>query len=112
MRPGVTALTRTLGAHSTASDCVRWMSPALAAPYATVPGDGRRPLTLAMLRITPPDGCACMTALARCAQKSGASRLRCTTAVEKCGEAGAVPAGGPAARCACRPAGGAPTPPD
>ena len=42
------ALTRTRGAHSTASERVALRSPALAAPYAVVPGEGRTALTLAM----------------------------------------------------------------
>src|SRR5436190_1536672 len=44
------ALTRTFGAHSIASDFPRWMSPALAAPYAAVPGEGRAPLAPAAAR--------------------------------------------------------------
>ena len=49
------AFTRTFGAHSTASVCVRLRRPAFAAPYAAVPGEGRVPLTLAMLMIEPRD---------------------------------------------------------
>ena len=52
--PTTRALTRTLGAHSTASVEVRLSTPALAAPYAAVPGVGLRPLTLEMLTIEPP----------------------------------------------------------
>ena len=37
---------------------VRLSKPAFAAPYAAVPGVGRRPLTLEMLTIEPPDGLA------------------------------------------------------
>src|SRR2546422_10547689 len=94
MRPPVTLLTRTFGAHSMASVWVRLMSPALAAPYAAVCGDGRMPLTLVMLMIEPPSACSCITALARCAQNNGASRLRVTIAVENLGDAVALSAGG------------------
>src|SRR3954447_3857477 len=94
MRPHVTALTRTRGAHSTASVCVRLRRPAFAAPYAAVPGDGRRPDTDAMLTMTPPDSCRCMTAFAACARCSGANRLRRTIDSLKRGEAVAASAWG------------------
>src|SRR2546423_15330183 len=87
--------TRPFGPHSAPSVDVRLMRPALAAPYAALPGDGRSPLTLAMLTITPPSGCSCMTALARCENTSGAPRLTAMIALEKRGDAGLVSAGGP-----------------
>ncbi len=59
-----------------------------------MPGDGRVPLTLAMLTITPPSSCPCMTALARCEKLSGAVRLSAITAAEKRGEAVAAAASG------------------
>ena len=49
--PTSIALTRTFGAHSTASDRVSESTPALAAPYAAVPGEGRSAETDEMLTI-------------------------------------------------------------
>ena len=48
------ALTLISGAHSMASDVVTFKSPALAAPYATEPGDERVAETLEILMIDPP----------------------------------------------------------
>src|SRR5437764_10016780 len=76
--PTTTRLTRTFGAHSTASDRVSPDKPAFAAPYTAVPGDGRTPLTLPMLTIDPPSVCCCMTAFAACATYSGASKFNAT----------------------------------
>src|SRR5262249_56171408 len=67
---------------------------ALAAPYAAVPGDGRIPLTLAMLMTTPPPGCACITAFAFCANTSGATRFSVMIEVENFGDTVAESAGG------------------
>src|SRR5260221_2467811 len=92
--PAVIALTRTFGAHSTASDRVRLRRPAFAAPYAAVPGDGRTPLTLAMLTMAPPDSCACMTAFAFCANTSAAVRFRSMMLAENLGDAVAASAAG------------------
>src|SRR5437899_3347113 len=94
INPAVTALTRTFGAHSTASVCVRLSSPALAAPYAAVVGEGRTPLTLAMFTIDPPLVCDCITRFAACATYSGASRLSLTIASENRGDADAASAAG------------------
>src|SRR5262245_10562003 len=94
MRPAVTAFTRTLGAKSTARVDVRLRSPALAAPYAALPGFGRVPLTLAMLTMEPPVACSCITALTACEQTSGAIRLRSMIDREKRGDAVAESAGG------------------
>src|SRR5438552_15385710 len=94
MSPALTQFTRTLGAHSTASVCVRPIRPALAAPYAAVPGLGRRPLTLAMLVMLAPPSCSCMTALARWLTLSGAMRFSAMMAVEKLGDAVAAYAAG------------------
>ena len=69
----------------------------MAAPYAAEPGDGRMPLTLAMLTITPPSSCSCITALARWANTSGAMRLRLMIDVENRGDAVALSAGRTAA---------------
>ena len=49
------------------------VSPAFAAPYAAVPGDGRAPLTLLMMMIDAAVLCCCMIAFARCAMCSGAT---------------------------------------
>src|SRR5262245_7685707 len=73
--PTTQAFTRTLGPHSTASVCVRLSSPALAAPYAPVPGDGRRPLRLQMLTIDPPRGCSCILSLEYCETTNAPMRL-------------------------------------
>ena len=73
--PGLTATTRTLGAHSIARDCTKLRMPALAAPYAAVPGEGRRALTLPT-KTTTPAPWACIIALAFCARCRGASRFR------------------------------------
>src|SRR6185436_9977950 len=94
MSPAVIALTRTLGAHSTASDWVRLRRPAFAAPYAAVPGEGRTALTLAMFTIEPPLSWVCITAFARWASQSGAVRFKAMIAAEKRGEAVAASAGG------------------
>src|SRR6201999_2395491 len=64
--PTTRAFTRTLGPHSTASVWVRLSNPALAAPYAPVPGDGLRPLRLQILTIDPPPDWACIFSLAHC----------------------------------------------
>src|SRR3954447_18263482 len=86
--------TRTFGAHSTASDLVSESTPALAAPYAAVPGEGRSALTEEMLTIEPPDSCRCMTALAAWATTSGACRFRPSTLSWNRGEASAARAYG------------------
>src|SRR4051794_4883621 len=86
--------TRTLGAHSTASDLVSESTPALAAPYAAVPGEGRSALTEEMLTIEPPDSCRCMTALAAWATTRGACRFRPSTLSWNRGEASAARAYG------------------
>ena len=64
-RPPDTQFTRTFGAHSTARLWVRLISPALAAPYAAVPGEGRRPLTLVTLTMAPPLSCCLHHAVGR-----------------------------------------------
>src|SRR5215213_11362512 len=69
-------LTRTRGPHSTASDLVRESTPAFAAPYDAVPGDGRSADTDEMFTIAPPSGCACMIAFAAFETVSTAERLR------------------------------------
>src|SRR3954451_226734 len=92
--PTTTRLTRTFGAHSTASDRVSPDNPAFAAPYTAVPGEGRTPLTLPMLTIAPPSDCCCMTALAACATYNGASRLSATIFSAKRGDAVAASDGG------------------
>ena len=56
------------------------MSPALAAPYAALPGDGRRPLTLVMFTIDPPSTWSCMTRLAAWHTWIAPRRLRRTMA--------------------------------
>src|SRR2546423_13202391 len=94
MSPAVTQFTRTLGAHSIASVWVMFTSPALAAPYATVPGDGRRPLILPMLMMLPPSGCVSITAYAFWDTYSGARRFSRTTASENRGDAVAESAAG------------------
>src|ERR1700712_182936 len=86
-------LTRTLGAHSTASDLVRLSTPALAAPYAAVPGEGRRADTDEMFTITPLPW-RCITALAALATTNGAVRLSPTILSRKRGEASAARAYG------------------
>ena len=73
--PTTTEFTRTFGAHSTASVLVMLSTPALAAPYAAVPGVGRLPLTLETLTIDPPRSWVCITALACVDTDSGPSRL-------------------------------------
>src|SRR6516164_10885083 len=73
--PTTHAFTRTFGPHSTASVSVRLSRPALAAPYAPVPGDGRRPLRLQMLTIDPPPGWSCILSLAGCETDSAPMRL-------------------------------------
>ncbi len=73
--PTTQALTRTLGPHSTAKVWVRLSSPALAAPYAPVPGEGRRPDRLQMLMIDPPRGWACILSFACCETDSAPMRL-------------------------------------
>src|ERR1700760_3517685 len=73
--PTTHAFTRTFGPHSTARVWVRLSRPALAAPYAPVPGDGRRPLRLQMLTINPPFGWLCIVALACWETDSAPSRL-------------------------------------
>src|ERR1700756_267286 len=73
--PTTHAFTRTLGPHSTASVCVRLSRPALAAPYAPVPGDGRRPLRLQMFTTDPPPGWPCILSLAYCETNSAPMRL-------------------------------------
>jgi hypothetical protein len=83
-----------LGASSTASVCVAFSRPAFAAPYATVLGDGRTPLTLAMLTMLPPSGCLCMTALAFCAHTRAAVRFKAMIPAVNRGDAVAVSAGG------------------
>ena len=70
------------------------MRPALAAPYADAPGDGRRPDTLATLTMDPPSSWTVITLWADWAHHSGASRLRPTTASTKRGEASAAMARG------------------
>ncbi len=70
------------------------ISPAFAAPYAAVLGDGRIPLTLEMLTITPPSGCWFITAKARWAKTNGAIRLRLTIDVVNFGDTVAVSDGG------------------
>src|SRR5580692_8598103 len=90
MRPPTKQLTLTLGAHSTARVAVRFASPAFAAPYAAVPGDGLVPETLPMFTIEPPFSWRCMTAFALCAQKKGARRLSSTTDLKKRGDASAA----------------------
>src|SRR5437868_4030991 len=95
MSPAVTVFTRTLGPHSTASVCVRLMRPAFAAPYAALLGDGRIPLTLAMLMIDPPSAWLCISALARCANTSGAIRFNVMIDALNFGEAVPLSAGGP-----------------
>ncbi|CAB4922897.1 unannotated protein [freshwater metagenome] len=90
-------VTRTFGAHSTASDWVRLSSPALAAPYAAVPGEGRTAETEAILMIAfvrPSCGAACIWKLARWATWSGASRLSLMMDSLNRGEAVAASAGG------------------
>ena len=77
----------------------RWCRPALAAPYAAVPGDGRVPLTLPIMMIDPPPGWSCMTALAACATCSGAIRFSSMTLAWNRGEAVAAAAGGDRPRC-------------
>lgn len=77
--PTTTELTRTLGAHSTASVAVRLSTPALAAEYAAVPGDGRCPLTDEIETIEPPPACCCMTAFAACETWSMPSRFSSMT---------------------------------
>ena len=62
--PALTATTRTLGAHSTASDRVSCNRPAFAALYTAVPGEGRIAEMLEMLMMTPPSVCSCITAFA------------------------------------------------
>ena len=57
-------------------------------------GDGRTPLTLAMLTMLPPSSCVCITALAFCAHTSAAVRLSAMIPAVKRGEAVAVSAGG------------------
>src|SRR5918992_991916 len=52
------------------------------------------PLTLVMLTIAPPSGWLCMTALACCANSSGATRFSVMMAVENLGEAVAGTEGG------------------
>src|SRR5581483_7366049 len=94
MSPAVRQLTRTFGAHSTASVCVRLTSPAFAAPYAALFGDGRMPLTLPMLTMHPPLSCACITALTRCAKTSGAMRFSVMIDVVNFGDAVDESAGG------------------
>ncbi len=42
------------GAHSTAMERARFSRPALAAPYAAVPGEGLAPLTLPIMVMEPP----------------------------------------------------------
>jgi hypothetical protein len=86
IRPATTAFTRTRGAHSTASVWVRFNSPAFAAPYAALRGDGRVPETLATLTIAPPSW-ACITRLAACATVNGANRLSAITFSLKRGDA-------------------------
>src|ERR1700731_1377802 len=73
--PTTQAFTRTLGPHSTASVWVRLSRPALAAPYAPVPGDGRRPLRLQMLTIDPPSAWSCILSLEYCETISAPMRL-------------------------------------
>src|SRR5699024_689021 len=90
--PTTTELIRTAGAHSTASDCVSESTPALAAPYDAVPGDGRCPETDEMLMIAPPVGC--MTRLASCATVNADSRLRATILAWKLALASAARANG------------------
>ena len=51
--PTTRVLTRTSGAHSTAIERARFSRPALAAPYAAVPGEGRLPLTLPIITTAP-----------------------------------------------------------
>src|SRR4051812_41820183 len=87
-------LTRTFGAHSTASDRVRPASPDFAAPYTAAPGDGRIPLTLPMLTMTPPCRWCCITALAACATYNGPSRLRAMIFSANRGDAVAASDGG------------------
>ena len=93
-RPTLIALTRTLGAHSIASDLVSESTPAFAAPYAAVPGEGRSALMEEMLTIEPPCSCSCMTAFAAWAARSGATRLRARTLSWKRGDASAARAYG------------------
>src|SRR5438105_15789294 len=53
--PGATALTRILrGPYSRAADCVRAATAAFAAAYGPSPGEGRTPLTQAVLTMLPP----------------------------------------------------------
>ena len=92
--PTSIAFTRTFGAHSTASDRVSESTPALAAPYAAVPGEGRSADSDEMLTIAPPSSCRCITAFAACATSSGASRLSSTILAWKRGEASAAAAYG------------------
>src|SRR5688572_29267980 len=92
--PAATAATRTFGAHSTARLCASETSPAFAAPYAAVPGDGLSPETLVMKTITPPSGCFCIAAFARCAQWSGATRFSWMIFSWKRGEAVAASVAG------------------
>src|SRR5687768_2634039 len=94
MAPAVTQFTRTLGANSAAKLSVRLMRPALAAPYAAVPGEGRIPHSDEMLTIDPPASWSCITSLARWVTSSGEIRLRVMMALENRGEAVAADAGG------------------
>src|SRR4051794_32531725 len=88
------ALTRTDGPHSIASDLVSESRPALAAPYAAVPGDGRIAETDDTFTIDPPSGWACMIRFAAWARRSGPIRLSETTRSWKRGEASAAAASG------------------
>src|SRR5437588_7528206 len=92
--PSAMQLTRTLGPHSTASDRVKWLRPALAAPYATRPGDAVTDAMLEMFTIDPPESCSCITALARWLNHSGPTRLIAITDAWKRGEVGPVGATG------------------
>ena len=93
-RPTSIEFTRTFGPHSTASDDVSESRPALAAPYAAVPGEGRVAETEEMLTMAPPESWPCITALAAWAHISGASRLRPTILPWKLADASAARAYG------------------
>src|SRR4051812_2174057 len=94
MSPAVTAFTRTFGAKSTARVWVRLSRPALAAPYAALPGFGRVPDTEAMFTIAPPESWSFITAYTAWEKTSGAIRLRSMIDREKRGDAVALSAGG------------------
>src|SRR3982750_1776812 len=85
--------TRTAGPHSTASERVSESRPALAAPYAAVPGEGRSAETDEMLTMDPAPW-RCLTALAACDTCSAAVRFSPSTFSEKRGEAVAASAYG------------------